>query len=51
MRQVGVALQPGVRLGPYEVIALVDAGGMGEVYRSVFAAVSEGDADIIRIEP
>jgi len=29
-----MAISPGQRLGPYEVLSAIRAGGMGEVYRA-----------------
>lgn len=29
-----MSLSPGTRLCPYEIVALIGAGGMGDVYRA-----------------
>jgi Tol biopolymer transport system component len=39
-----VSLSPGVRLGPYEVTALIGEGGMGKVWRAHHMALKRDDA-------
>ena len=39
-----MALQPGRRIGPYEVTALIGEGGMGKVWRAHHTALKRDDA-------
>lgn len=44
-----MSLAPGTRLGPYEIVAPIGAGGMGEVYK---ARDSKLDRDVaIKVLP
>ena len=39
-----MALAAGVRLGPYEIVAALGAGGMGEVYRARYSRLGRDEA-------
>ena len=39
-----MSLSPGVRLGPYEITALIGEGGMGKVWRARHTALNRDDA-------
>jgi eukaryotic-like serine/threonine-protein kinase len=39
-----VALAPGIRIGPYEITALIGEGGMGKVWRAHHTALNRDDA-------
>ena len=44
MHPSGTGLQPGSRLGAYEIVGLLGAGGMGEVYRARDTKLDRGVA-------
>jgi hypothetical protein len=46
-----MSIASGSRLGPYEIVAQIGAGGMGEVYRSAMREASRSHGTSARIEP
>ena len=43
-----MALSPGARLGPYEILCALGAGGIGEVYR---ARDTKLNRDVLKVLP
>jgi serine/threonine protein kinase len=39
-----MALSPGARIGPYEIVAQIGEGGMGQVYRATDTNLKRGVA-------
>jgi hypothetical protein len=45
-----MALAPGTRLGPYEVVGALGAGGMGEVYRARDTRLDHGTTTVTSLD-
>jgi len=43
-----LTLNPGTRLGSYEIVALLSGGGIGEVYRETDTLAADRDREIVR---